>query len=115
MKTRLGFVSNSSSSSFVIVIEKEAYERKLAEVHPYVRAVVKAMEKKKDTFMGHDVVVIGTWSDAAGGSNFEELDVKYDGGILYDDYGDEMRPHEAYENFGGFPDNKHTYMSISDG
>lgn len=117
MKTRLGFVSNSSSSSFVMVVEKKAYERKLEEVHPYVRAVVEAMDKKLDSFMGHDVILLGTWMNAGGGTNMNSdyLELIYDGEIPNDNYGDEMEPYTAFhEEFGGFAEDEFTCMALSD-
>jgi hypothetical protein len=44
MKTRNGFVSNSSSSSFVILTTVENHEAALKNLHPYIAAILKALE-----------------------------------------------------------------------
>ncbi len=43
MKIRNGFVSNSSSSSYVILIDVEEYQKKLAETEGYMKAAVEYM------------------------------------------------------------------------
>jgi hypothetical protein len=119
MKSRLGFVSNSSSSSFVIIVKKDAYERRLKEVHPYVKAVIEAMHDKKEaTFLGEKVVILGTWMDAGGGSNLSSdyLDIEFDGEIPTNNWGDSMDPYSAFhEEFATFKDEDCAYMSLMDG
>jgi len=115
MKTRLGFVSNSSSSSFCLIVEKEAYKRKLEEVHPYVKAVIEAMAKKEVKFMGHEAVMIGTWSDRGGCDNFEDLEVIYDGEKPKNKWNEEMYPYEAYhEHFSGFEEGTYAGAEVMD-
>ena len=77
MKIRDGFVSNSSSSSFVVIITKDAFDKAFNEAHPYIQAVIRAMERNKGKFIGVDVVLMGT-SDTHGGSSFDYLEVDYD-------------------------------------
>ena len=50
MKTRHGFVSNSSSSSFVLLVPKDVHERILKEVHPFVSTVVRQVMKPVSAF-----------------------------------------------------------------
>jgi hypothetical protein len=38
MKSRLGFVSNSSTSSYLIICTKEDHEKALEKLHPYYKA-----------------------------------------------------------------------------
>jgi len=77
MKIRSGFVSNSSSSSFVIVMSKEHYDatmKKLGENAPYIEAVLHSMDLNKSKFMDRDIVSVGEYSDAGfGGGMFENL------------------------------------------
>lgn len=76
MKTRDGHVSNSSSSSFVLLTTKENYEKALKDATPYQRAVAEAL-KEEGKFAGIDVVGFSTFSDRGGGGTFEYLKVDY--------------------------------------
>lgn len=40
MKIRMGFVSNSSSSSFVLVADKEVFDNVMEDMHPYVKHLI---------------------------------------------------------------------------
>jgi len=81
MKVRDGHVSNSSSSSFVLLTSKENYEKAVADATPWQRAVAEAMKGEEGKFLGIDVVSFCGWSDAGGGSSFEYLreEIKYEG------------------------------------
>jgi len=65
MKLRNGFVSNSSSSSFVIVLTKENHEKVLKEQNPYVQAIINLLAEERSGF-GMDLVSIPTWGTAGG-------------------------------------------------
>ena len=61
MKTRTGFVSNSSSSSYVIVVEKEAFEKLYAQLSDIQKDIAKFLQQYGggvETFMGGQVVVM---------------------------------------------------------
>jgi len=58
MKTRTGFVSNSSSSSFVVLTTKENHEKVMAELHEYAQDVIKSVLQETKLF-GKDMVYIG--------------------------------------------------------
>lgn len=93
MKIRDGHVSNSSSSSFVLLTSKENYVKAFADATPYQRAVAEAM-KEEGKFLGIDVVSFSGWSDAGGGSSFEYLreEIVYDGD-------DEEGAYDAWDAF----------------
>ena len=77
MKVRQGFVSNSSTSSFVVVMKKEHYEKGLEMIHPYSKACIEALGHNSDIFLGEEVVSLGTMS-TQGGSQWEWIDVDFD-------------------------------------
>ena len=57
MKTRQGFVSNSSSSSFVIVTTKEVATQAKVGLSPYELIVVEFLESKVPPFCGNEIVL----------------------------------------------------------
>lgn len=60
MKVRTGFVSNSSSSSFVVVFSKENYEAALSQLDLYEQEYVKELVgSTPDKFLGHEVFSYG--------------------------------------------------------
>lgn len=79
MKLRLGFVANSSSSAFVLIVPVDVHEKVLEGLHPYVRAVAEAWGVVQDV-VGSQCYVAGelevrdqddyTW---------DYIDIEYDG------------------------------------
>ena len=67
MKIRTGFVSNSSSSSFIIITSKENHERVLKDLHPFYQEVIKIMSVEKN-FFGKDMVYTMNLTDRGGNS-----------------------------------------------
>lgn len=79
MKIRQGFVTNSSSSSYVVVIEKDYFDEQVKKLSPYLKAVCKALKNNdnitKQKFMGKDIMVLTYTSGNY--STMEDLDVDY--------------------------------------
>lgn len=99
MKIRNGFVSNSSSSSFVLVTTKENHEKVMKDLDSYAQAVIEAMSEEVKAF-DKDLVYITKFYTSEGNSSFDDLDIEfegekpeeyeYDGAYLaYDKYKDE--------------------------
>jgi len=90
MKIRSGFVSNSSSSSFVLVVSKEKWDEAYNKLHPYIKAHVDFLgrygTKKEGTFNNTDVVMFGYPDGNC--SPYEYDNPKYDGEIpeQYEDH-----------------------------
>lgn len=77
MKIRQGFVTNSSSTSYTVVIEKEYFNEIIKTFSPFVKAVCKALaDGKPQKFLGKDVIVL-TWG-SGNNDTIEYLDVKTD-------------------------------------
>jgi hypothetical protein len=58
VKTRSGFVSNSSSTSFMIVCKEEDHKKALEKLHPYyVEWIRQMLTPKEQKFAGQDVLV----------------------------------------------------------
>ena len=106
-KFRHGFVSNSSSSSFVLLVQKGAHERILKEVHPFVSTVARKVMRPVSAF-GQEFL------------SFHELTVQDYSSVFYDfnlDYEGEIPEgldvHEAFEEYQGrLSDGE--YLSLSE-
>jgi len=57
MKIRHGFVSNSSTTSFLIVVPSEVNDECLNKIHPYFKADLEACRPKRLKVGNEDVVV----------------------------------------------------------
>jgi hypothetical protein len=62
VKVRSGFVSNSSTSSFIITAPTSVFSEKLNQVHPFIRHIIQKSRPKKQLLGGieitqvHDIV-----------------------------------------------------------
>lgn len=59
MKSRTGYVSNSSSSSFLLAVNESAHNKAKRHIHPFLWAVVEAFTRKRKV-LGQDCLV-GSW------------------------------------------------------
>lgn len=76
MKTRNGFVSNSSSSSFIIVCTLDDHKKALENLHPYYRAWVEQLAGYEESvFLGREIVIVTAMEDG------DSYSVTYDGEI----------------------------------
>jgi hypothetical protein len=77
MKIRNGFVSNSSSSSFVVTVTEQAHQQALAKVAPWEREIIlKGFMDRKTQILQHpggglEVRCGGYYSDAGGGCTLD--------------------------------------------
>ena len=61
MKIRNGFVSNSSSSSFMIVVKQEDHKQALEAMHPYYKAWFADWGDTRQKLFGEDVHVFNMY------------------------------------------------------
>jgi hypothetical protein len=81
MKIRTDFVTNSSSSSFIIITTKENYDKVFEKLHPYLQEIAKACFCKHSTF-GKDCR-LASYFDSNGCTSLDYLDINYDGEHSY--------------------------------
>lgn len=72
MKIRQGFVSNSSSSSYVVVLGRAQYDEILRDMTGFERHVISSLEPVPQTFLEQEVVVISWMSGNC--DSFEYVD-----------------------------------------
>lgn len=73
MKTRAGFVSNSSTSSYVLILKKADFKAVVKAANPLARAIVKQIQVDDDKF-GEEAVKVLSWL-SGNYSSFEDMDI----------------------------------------
>jgi hypothetical protein len=92
----MGFVSNSSSSSFMLMMPKEKHDAILKDFNSdFLSAVVDSVTES-GKFLGHDIVCIYNYSDRCGYGPFEFF--SYDG----DDKEGQKKYENAYEAYRAY-------------
>jgi len=100
MKIRNGFVSNSSSSSFVVMTTMENHEKAMKKLHPYIQDVVNEVIGKTK-FMGRECVYFGELSIQDYSGVWEDFDNTLDGKWGSEDEleeGELIRPKGQWDN-----------------
>ena len=92
MKIRSGFVSNSSSSSFVVIAAKDVVDTVLATLSPYEQAVAKYVQQADKKFMGGTVSI---FQGMTGNYDSWEYGFEYEGEQPEDCDG----TYDAWDNF----------------
>ena len=62
MKIRSGFVSNSSSSSYVLIVPKEAYEEVYAASDPYTQEIIDYIHEDECLVLGQPCHILSWFS-----------------------------------------------------
>ena len=79
MKIRNGFVSNSSSSSFVIIVKEEDHLKALEKIKDdYHKAIIETV-MEKDKCFGIDVRVEHSAWNASGDGPYDNIEIEFDG------------------------------------
>jgi len=74
MKIRQSFVSNSSSSSFVCIMRKDAFDKRFADADPKTRFIInQAVTSEDEIVFGIPCVIIKDFSTPSGDSMWGEI------------------------------------------
>ncbi len=114
MKIRNGLVSNSSASSFICIIRKEAFERELIKADSITQNIIGQLAEEEVVF-GIPCMAIREFSGRGGESTWDFVEVPES----EDEEDDEDGYSSVYEhvtNFlSNFEDSEHSCFSVDDG
>jgi len=94
MKLRTSFVTNSSSSSFVLIVTKDIHETVMTMLSDYEKFVISKLLSSNDNFAGIDCVVFSQY-DSQGCGTFEYLEEDED----WSDFKEEKEKESLYDVF----------------
>ena len=86
MKIRDGFVSNSSSSSFLLIAKKDYFDEctnKTENADKLIKKLKKSKFLKEDTVFGEKAIVLQDFMTPGGGGWWEEMEDTEDNDNLY--------------------------------
>ena len=87
MKTRYSFVTNSSSSCFITVIRKDAYDREIEKCTPFVKAVLAELNKEDCNVFGVECISISEITTSGSEYPYDDLYIDYEGDdVITDEY-----------------------------
>lgn len=110
MKSRTGFVSNSSSCSFVLIMKESDREKFYDSIDPIQSALMKRFEERgEDVFLGETVITftgeIGYIDEDGPDGMFDEVGSLFTNEELEDlsdYYNDETPAHKKFEKIFGY-------------
>jgi hypothetical protein len=86
MKIRDGFISNSSSSSFLLIAKKDHFNEcvnKTENADKLIKQLKKSKFLKEDTVFGENIIVVQDFMTPGGGGWWEEIEDTEDNDTLY--------------------------------
>ena len=102
MKIRQGFISNSSSSSFVLIVDTEAYNVAREKAHPFTKEVLDKMDPQQVKINGTDLTVMTTYMGQGGDAVLDMIDYKSERPIIKHTAEEIEQGHDPEEGMGPF-------------